>query len=400
MKELLNNKKSIFIIILIVVLIFILLISIYIKSIFFSLKEGDIVFKDKEVKVFEDIYLSSLIEEDVEIVKDIKINTEEIGTTKIKFEYKEEKRNYLGYININVIDDIAPTIFINPSYKIEKGKDKDFVNTILSGDNYDNEPIRKIIGEYDKDTIGTYDLTYYIEDSSGNVTTADFKVKVVEKISSSISTASKVYFNNVIKNYKTDNTEIGIDVSKWQGDIDFEKVKAAGCSFVIMRLGYQNGLGGEMIIDPYFKTNIENATKAGLKIGVYIYTYAKTEKESLDQAKWAIKELGDYKLDYGISYDWESWTLFNKTKLSYYNFNKIANTFLDYVEKEGYKGMLYSSKYYLENIWYETKHDVWLAHYTSKTTYEGNYKMWQMTSNGRIDGIKGAVDINILYKNN
>ena len=400
MKELLNNKKNLLTIILIVVLIFIILISIYIKSVFFSLKEGDIIFKDKEVKVFEDIYLSSLIEEDVELVKDKKINTEEIGTTKIEFEYIEEKRHYLGYINISVIDDIPPTIYINPTYTLQKGKDKDFINSILSGDNYDNEPIRRIIGEYDKNTIGTYNLTYYIEDSSGNVTTKDFKVKVVEKVSSSNSNSSKVYFNNVIKKYKTDETEIGIDVSKWQGDIDFEKVKEAGCNFVIMRLGYQNGLGGEMIIDPYFKTNIEKATNAGLKIGVYIYTYAKTKEESISQAKWAIKELGDYKLDYGISYDWESWTLFNKTKLSYYNFNKVANSFLDYVEKEGYKGMLYSSKYYLENIWTETKHDVWLAHYTSNTNYKGKYKMWQMTSNGRIDGIKGAVDINILYKNN
>ena len=400
MKELLNKKKYLIIFILIVVLIFILVISIYIKSIFFTLKEGDIVFKDKEIKVFEEIYLSTLIEEDVELVKDIKIDTEKVGTTKIEFEYIEEERHYLGYINVKVIDDVAPTIFINSTYTIPKGKDKDFVNSILSGDNYDNEPIRKIIGEYDKDTVGTYNLTYYIEDSSGNVTTKDFKVKVVEKINTSKNNSSKVYFNNVINKYKTDDTEIGIDVSKWQGTINFEKVKEAGCSFVIMRLGYQNGLDGDMILDPYFKENIEKATNVGLDIGVYIYTYAKTEQESISQAKWAIKQLNGYKLKYGISYDWESWTLFNKTKLSYYNFNKVANTFLDYVETKGYKGMLYSSKYYLENVWSETKHDVWLAHYTSETDYKGKYKMWQMTSSGRIDGINGAVDINILYKNN
>ena len=76
----------------------------------------------------------------------------------------------------------------------------------------------------------------------------------------------------------------------------------------------------------------------------------------------------------------------------------MAEAFLDEVEKDGYEGMLYSSKTYLENIWMNPKHDIWLAHYTDQTTYTGSYKMWQMCENGKVDGIDTLVDIDILYK--
>ena len=77
--------------------------------------------------------------------------------------------------------------------------------------------------------------------------------------------------------------------------------------------------------------------------------------------------------------------------------DKIVYFIRDYSDKYNLGGMLYSSKYYLENIWTKTNHDVWLAHYTSQTTYKGKYKMWQLSSSGKIDGIKGAVDVDIMY---
>jgi len=396
----LKEKKKLIIISLLVVSILVLIISILIiKNIFFTIKEGPITFRKKEIRVYEEITLKDLIKDkNIEVIENKKINTQKIGLKKLEFIYKYEDKKYLGHINVNIIDDVLPTIFINNSYTITKGTDKDFLNSIISGDNYDNNPTRKIIGEYDKNQIGTYKLSYYISDSSGNETIKDFKVKVIEKSNSSNSTTSKVLFSDIIKKHKDDNTEIGIDVSKWQGTIDFEKVKKAGCEFVIIRLGHQSGINGELIIDPYFKKNIEKAQAANLKIGVYLYTYAKSIDDAKKQAKWVIDNIKDYKLEYGISYDWESWPLFNKINLSFYNFSKVRDAFLDYVEENGYKGTLYSSKYYLENIWLPTKHDVWLAHYTSKTNYQGKYNMWQITSSGRIDGIKGNVDINIAYK--
>jgi GH25 family lysozyme M1 (1,4-beta-N-acetylmuramidase) len=162
-------------------------------------------------------------------------------------------------------------------------------------------------------------------------------------------------------------------------------------------LGYQKGINGDMIVDPYFTKNIKAAKKEGLLVGVYIYTYASSKEDAIKQADWARKSLEDYEIDLGISYDWEEFRLFSKLNLSYYHFTEVANTFLDYLDKYNLAGMLYSSKYYLENIWTKTNHDVWLAHYTSKTTYKGKYKMWQLSSSGKIDGIKGAVDIDIMY---
>ena len=396
-----QTKKNLLIIGFILVVISIVVIGIIIiKSIFFSIKEGPITFGTKDIQVFEETTLNDLdIHKDIKIVENKKINTEKIGSQKIKFIYTYKDKKYYGYIKINIIDNIAPTIFINNSYTLVKGNDKDFLNSIISGDNYDNNPTRKIIGEYDKNKVGTYRLKYYISDSSGNETIKDFKVKVIEKKSSHKTTStSKVLFSDVIKKHKNNNTEIGIDVSKWQGTIDFEKVKASGCEFVIIRLGHQKGIDGELIIDPYFKENIKKAKEANLKIGVYLYTYAKSIDDAKKQAKWVIDNIKDYGLEYGVSYDWESWSLYNKLSLSFYNFNKVRDVFLEEIENHNYQAMLYSSKYYLENIWYPTKHQVWLAHYTSKTNYQGRYEVWQMTSSGRIDGINGNVDINIAYK--
>jgi len=84
--------------------------------------------------------------------------------------------------------------------------------------------------------------------------------------------------------------------------------------------------------------------------------------------------------------------------MSFNTINKVANTFLETIEKNGYKGMLYGSKTYLEDIWYPTKYDTWLAHYTNKTNYEGDYILWQMCDTGKMNGINNYVDINIMYK--
>lgn len=397
MREFFENKKIILIISIVVIVI-----SLLVGIIIFYLNyipETKLKFEGVEIRVYEEKYLSELINDNnIKVLKDYQINTKKLGHQEIKFIFTEENKKYKGKIDIFVIDDISPKIFASSSYTVVKGTEKDFINSIICGDNYDDNPTRKIIGKYDINKEGTYNLTYYAKDSSGNESTKDFKVKVIAKQKTTQTSTKKVYFSEIIEKQKNENTEIGIDVSKWQGEIDFDKVKKSGCEFVIIRLGYQKGIDGEMIIDPYYKQNIQKAKEANLKVGVYVYTYAKSKEEAVNQANWALQNIGPYQLELGISYDWESWTLFNKLNLSFYNFTDVANTFLDYVEENGYKGMLYSSKNYLENIWWATSHNIWLAHYTTKTDYKGKYNMWQMTSSGRIDGIKGAVDINILYK--
>ncbi len=135
----------------------------------------------------------------------------------------------------------------------------------------------------------------------------------------------------------------------------------------------------------------------GIPVGIYFYSYAKTVDQAVEQAEWVKKQISGYNIALPIAFDWESWNSFNTTGMSFYTINKVANTFLDTLEDSGYKGMLYGSKTYLSNIWYPSKHATWLAHYTSKTNYEGVYSIWQMCDTGRINGIKGNVDIDILY---
>ena len=101
---------------------------------------------------------------------------------------------------------------------------------------------------------------------------------------------------------------------------------------------------------------------------------------------------------YGVKGVMESWSFYNEFNQSFYSLSKSAKSYLNTIEKAGYKGMLYSSKKYLETVWYDLGYDIWLAHYTDETTYKGKYTYWQLCSNGRVDGIKGNVDINIYYE--
>ncbi len=410
--ENLGKKKKI-IIGIIIGIIFVVIIPITILTLEKKLKEERqrkaeevIGFSDNvEVEVYSDTTLEEVVNKsNILITDDRKINTDKLGKQEIKFHYIYAEEEFTKKINLEVVDTTSPTIFASSSYTVTKGSDRDFTTYILAGDNYDDKPIRKIIGDYNPNKVGTYELSYYIEDSSGNSEEQGFTVKVIEKPKTSsgggtTTSSSRKKFSDVIENYKTEDTEIGIDVSKWQGTIDFQKVKEAGCEFVIIRMGHQNGIDGEIILDPYYKRNVDEATKVGLKVGAYIYTYAKSKDDAVKQAKWVLSNMGDYQLPLGISYDWESWTSFSKLNLSYHSFTDVAGTFIKELEKNNQKGMIYSSKYYLENIWTENDYDTWLAHYTQKTNYKGKYHVWQMTSSGQIDGINGAVDIDILYKN-
>ena len=136
---------------------------------------------------------------------------------------------------------------------------------------------------------------------------------------------------------------------------------------------------------------------SGLPVGVYFYSYLKNVKQAREQANWVKDNLKNYKLDLPVAFDWESWSSFNGTGMSFYTINKSANEFLRVLEDEGYKGMLYSSKNYLERIWYPTEYETWLAQYNTKATYNGEYSIWQMCDTGIVDGIKGDVDIDIMY---
>lgn len=338
------------------------------------------------------------------VITNDKINTEHLGKQKVDFIYENEKgEKRTGIINVNIVDQEEPLVWLSNSYNIKVGSKIDLNEEILCADNYDSKPNCRIEGEYDLNTAGVYNLTYVATDSSDNEEKVSFKLNVyepepmIEKEEQEQEQPARTVFKEVLEDYKNKNTEIGIDVSKWQGEIDFKKVKDAGATFVMIRVGSQQGVGGQYNLDPYFKQNMENAVKNDLKVGVYFYSYAGSKKEAKKQANWVLNQIKKYKLSLPIAFDWECYNSFNQMELSLFGLNEVAESFLKRVEDAGYDSMLYGSKNYLNSIWKYQSYDVWLAHYTQETDYESDYIMWQLCQNGQIDGINTAVDINVLY---
>ncbi len=335
------------------------------------------------------------------ILDDYEIDTTTLGTKNISFRFKNDDNIKVSYsYNVEIVDKTSPVIWLSGSYTITKGQDVDIAKKVLCGDNVDNHPNCYIEGEYDYNKKGVYPLVFKAEDASGNITEQKFNLNVLEpKKNSSSSTTTPTYtaFADAITNYKTEKTKIGIDVSSWQGEIDFDAIQKAGVEFIIIRVGGTRGRNGEYFVDNYFVRNITEANKRNIDVGIYFYSYANSLEKAKEEAEWVIDQIKDYKVTLPIAYDWENWSTFNEYNLSFFGLTNMAETFLDTVKEAGYDGLLYSSKNFLERLWFPTKYDTWLAHYTSNTSYKGTYKYWQMCSDGKIDGIKGPVDIDIMY---
>lgn len=402
-----KTKRKIIIILIIVLVLFIIPISI-----FFGIKEynnwliknAEIIVElndNLEVEVFSEVKLSDFIKSiNGTLIDDFEINTTEVGTKPINFEYINDDDIKVSYkFNIDVVDKVPPLIYSYSSLSVTKGYTGNLAKELFCGDNYDDKPKCEIIGNYDVNIPGTYPLVYQGTDSSGNISKQEFNL-IVKQSSGGTSTSSPQTtqkFSELVSKYKNENTKIGLDVSRWQGDIDFEKVKNAGVEFVFIRVGSQRGIGGEYFVDPKFEQNIKGFQKVGIPVGVYFYSYANNKLAAKVEAEWVVKQLKPYKLQLPVVFDWENWSFYQEFNLSFYHLTEMANTYMGVVEKAGYKGMLYSSKNYLEKVWFKTKYPVWLAHYTEQTNYQGDYKVWQLCSNARISGISGNVDVNIMY---
>ena len=398
-----KNKKLI-LIISIVVGIILLSVGGFLLYKYIEIKNAvvKVVLKDNLEADFADtLRVSSFIESiNGKIVDDYYLNTDSLGKKKIDFEYINDDGIKIKYnYEINVVDREAPLIWLGKSYNVTRGSEDNLIDKIMCGDNYDNNPECVIEGDYNLDNVGSYNLVFKATDSSGNVSKKKFILNVNEASSKKESNGVKsvTEFSDVIKNYKNDNTQIGIDVSKWQGDIDFSKLKSAGVEFVIIRIGSSTGINGENFIDSKFIQNIKNANSVGIPVGVYFYSYANSVDRAISDAKWIIENIKDYKVELPIAFDWENWGSFNTYELSFFGLTNMAKKFMDTVKASGYDAMLYSSKTYLENIWMSADYPVWLAHYTKNTNYTGDYSYWQLCSNGRVDGISGDVDIDIRY---
>ena len=202
-------------------------------------------------------------------------------------------------------------------------------------------------------------------------------------------------------------SQAGIDVSEWQGNINWGTVKSSGAEFAIIRVGFRGyGASGRLVVDEKFAANIKGAMNAGLKVGVYFYTQAINVDEAIQEAEVVLKALSDCgitpaKLSFPVVYDIEYAAPDART-------NHLTNTqrtdlciaFCDKVKSAGYGAMIYSSMDWLKNMLQTSRlgnYKTWLAHWTDSTSYAGSYSMWQFSGSGRIGGISGDVDLNIAF---
>ncbi|MDL2301259.1 glycoside hydrolase family 25 protein [Lachnospiraceae bacterium OttesenSCG-928-D06] len=197
------------------------------------------------------------------------------------------------------------------------------------------------------------------------------------------------------------NAKVGIDVSKWNGEIDWDKVKNAGVEFAIIRVGYRGSRSGSIVVDPYFETNIRAASAAGVDVGVYFFTQAITEVEAVEEASAVLTLINDYNLQYPVFIDTEGAGGNGRAdNLDVEMRTLVCDAFSSTIENAGYNAGVYASRsWYYNNL--EAKklerYCIWLAEYRSVPLYQGYYQMWQYTSKGKIDGIKGNVDMNLSY---
>lgn len=401
MKGNIQKYKIQLIIFLLLFLIFLCSLVLYLH---FTNTEDLIPKKNMSFNFRQTVHTSDLIEKlNGRLLTNTLVDTNTVGKRKVQVSYY----NHYGfienkYVEIEIKDITPPTVVVNSTYYAEKGDKYNLLDKIFCADDYDDNVSCQITGDYNFDKVGKYPLKIVATDHSNNVTSKSFSLVISDKMDtikdkqpSLVTTTTD--FKNIYKKYKTNNTLIGLDLSKWQEQVDFDKIKAQGVEFVMLKIGGQSEKSGKLELDPYFINNIEEALKRELKVGVYFYSHATSTDEARKQAGWVVKNLKEYHLSLPIAFDWENWNQYTSYHLSFHTLNNIANTFFTTLETKNYQTMLYSSKYYLDTVWYKEEYNIWLAHYTTDSKDKAEYNMWQLCNDGKIEGIDNLVDIDILY---
>ena len=330
------------------------------------------------------------------------VTTEEVTTTTTE-EITPSPTPTIPHMQAPEEDTTAPMWLNLPeSVSIQVDTEFDINRYVGFIDDCDSDVDIRIEGEVDTSTPGSYPITMTLTDDANNTKTGSMTVKVYRPSGGGggggggEDTHTTLAYSDFMARYPGDDIAYGIDVSRYQGDIDFNRVKAAGCEFVYLRaMIYNNGELGE---DRKFEEYYVDAKAAGLKIGVYYYSTDCNLEELHEHCNELLKVLADKEIDLPVAFDWESWSHFQKYKMSIVDINNLFYEFAGIMTENGYGTILYASKYHLEIIWEPADYDVWLAHYVKETSYEGDYTMWQTGSIGRIDGCSEDVDTDILFK--
>ena len=195
----------------------------------------------------------------------------------------------------------------------------------------------------------------------------------------------------------------GIDVSYYQGNIDWEKVKASGIEFAIIRLGYRGyGQEGKLVEDKLAFQNLQGALDAGLKVGVYFFSQAITVEEALEEADFVLERIKDYDITMPVVYDWE-FVAADEARTANMDPRILTDCYLAFcgrITEAGYTPMVYFNTHLSRTMLYLTEleeYPFWLALYSDRMTFPYRFEMWQYTDSGRVPGIEGNVDLNLMF---
>lgn len=213
--------------------------------------------------------------------------------------------------------------------------------------------------------------------------------------------------NNEFLKYEDENykTKLGIDVSSYQGEINWKMVKEEGIKFAILRLGFRGyGTTGKIILDDTFEENYKNATEQGIAVGVYFFSQAINEEEVKEEAEFVVQKLEEKKIEYPVFYDLEK--IKNDTartdNLTDIEVNLFTHRFCEEISNKGYiPGIYGNAKTYTTRMKLEEFNDYikWYADYQEKPIYPYDFNIWQYTESGKVNGINTNVDINIQFIN-
>ena len=248
---------------------------------------------------------------------------------------------------------------------------------------------KKTTGQYRYTGWQELDGKTYFFDKNGNAVTGEQTIQ-----------GAKYNFNSD-GTLNTGSGHMGIDVSKHNGSIDWNAVKNSGVSYVIIRCGYRGSSTGALIEDPMFRTNIQGASKAGLKVGIYFFTQAVNEVEAVEEASMVLNLIKGYNISYPVFLDVEPSNGGRGDKIDASTRTAVCKAFCQTIQNSGYKAGIYANKEWLNKFIDAPSlsgYKIWLAQYAAAPSYtRTKYDMWQYSSKGSVAGIKGNVDMNISY---
>jgi GH25 family lysozyme M1 (1,4-beta-N-acetylmuramidase)/flagellar basal body-associated protein FliL len=195
----------------------------------------------------------------------------------------------------------------------------------------------------------------------------------------------------------------GIDVSRYQGDIDWDRVAADGVSFAIIRMGYRGYDTGKTVVDEFFEANMKGALRAGLKVGTYFFSQAVNEAEAIAEAEMVLTGIAPYDVRFPIVFDIEeiSGQSARTDALTAEEITNIAIAFCERVREAGYTPMIYANpKWFISRMepGRLEPYAKWLAQYYKTPSYPYAFSIWQFSSSGSVDGIKGNVDLDLAFE--